>query len=132
MKILFLVNQLLKVCGVSKHFYHLLSGFKEFYPENDYFVMCGGGDAIEKFERLGIKIIVDENIKHETRSLSGYLKGIYDIYKFAKFNKIDIIHSHHHYATSMAHNAAKFLKSKTVFTNHGILPEVGSLNHFSS
>ncbi len=132
MKILFLVNQLLNVCGISKHFYHLLSGLKEFYPENDYFVICGGGDAIEKFERLGVKILVNENIRHETRTLRGYLKGTYDIYKFAKRNKIDIIHSHHHYAASMAQKAVKFLNSKTVFTNHGILPKIGLLNHFNA
>ena len=102
MKILFLINELLIVCGVSKHFYHLLSGLKEIYPENDYFVICGGGDVIEKFERLDVQIIINENIKHETRSLKGYFQGIYDIQKFVRENKINIIHSHHHYAASIA------------------------------
>jgi glycosyltransferase involved in cell wall biosynthesis len=132
MKILFLVNQLLTVCGVSKHFYYLLSGLKEYYPGNEYFVICGGGDAIERFKRLGVPIFVNENIKHETRSIYGYLKGIYDIYKFVKINKIDIIHSHHHYAGNISNIVCKILGKKNIFTNHGIIPKLGILNYFPS
>ena len=132
MKILFLVNELLNVCGVSKHFYHLLSGLKEYNPKNEYFVICGGGDAIEKFKSLDVPIFVNENIKHETRSVNGYLKGMYDIYKFVRVNKIDIIHSHHHYVANMASKVSIFSNTNTVMTNHGLLPEIGRLNHFAA
>jgi len=132
MKILFLTNQLLNVCGVTKHFYHLLRELREFYPDNEYFVICGGGNAIEKFEKEGIKVIVNKNIKHETRSVGGYLKAMSDIYGFVKKNNIDIIHSHHHYAASIADKISKIANVKTILTTHGLLPEIGRLNHFSA
>ncbi|MBK7106124.1 MAG: glycosyltransferase family 4 protein [Ignavibacteriae bacterium] len=131
MKILFLVNELLTVCGVSKHFYNLLGGLIKYYPGNEYYVICGGGDAIEKFESLGINVVINNKIRHETRSIKGYIFAIKNIRHFVKKNKIDIIHSHHHYAASLSQKAVKLSKTKTIFTNHGILPEIGILNHFN-
>ena len=132
MRVLFLVNELLTVCGVSKHFYHLLKGLKELYPEQSYYVICGGGDieALNKFKALDVPIIVNPKMKHETRSFAGYFIGVKDIYQFIRKNKIDVIHSHHHYSASIASKAAKITATKTILTNHGILPEIGILSHF--
>ena len=68
MRILFLVNELNIVCGVTKHFYHLVSGLKELYPNNEYYIICGGGNAIQKFTEIGINVTVNYNIRHESRS----------------------------------------------------------------
>ena len=132
MKILFLVNELLQVCGVSKHLYHLVDGLQKYYPNNEYFIMTGGGNAIQKFQALGVPVIVNENLKHETRSITGYVKGIKEVYSFVKKNEINIIHSHHHYAASIAKVVSKFKDVKTILTNHGLIPEIGILNHFSA
>ncbi len=51
---------------------------------------------------------------------------------FIKRYKIDIVHSHTHYAANLAEHAAKHRKIKTVQTNHGILPKKGKLKHFRS
>lgn len=132
MKILFLVNELLAVCGVTKHFYHLISGLKTQFPQNEYFVICGGGNNIEQFENLGINVIVDKNILHQERSIKRYFAGIKNIYSFVKKNDIQIIHSHHHYSASIAYKVSKITNAKTILTNHGIIPEVGILNHFDA
>jgi glycosyltransferase involved in cell wall biosynthesis len=132
MKILFLANELLQVCGVSKHLYHLVDGLQKYYPNNEYFIMTGGGNAIQKFQALGVPVIVNENLKHETRSITGYIKGIKEVYSFVKKNEINIIHSHHHYAASIAKVVSKFKDVKTILTNHGLIPEIGILNHFSA
>jgi len=132
MKVLFLANKLSTVCGVSKHLYYLLEELKNNYSNNEYYLLCGGGDSVEKFEKLGIIVLVTPNIKHENRTIIKYMKAIYEIYNFAKINSIEVIHSHHHYAASIAMKASKLSNIKTVLTNHGILPEIGFLNHFDA
>lgn len=132
MRILFLINELLTVCGVTKHCYHLISGLIEQNPENEYYIIYGGGDSIEKFKNLGVKVILDRNILHEKRSIYRYLTGLKNIYNFVKRSNIQIIHSHHYYAASIAAKAVKFKDVKTILTNHGIIPEVGILNHFEA
>jgi len=132
MRILFLVNELLQVCGVSKHLYHLIDGLLKYYPDDEYFIMTGGGNSIQKFQPLGVPVIVCENLRHESRSITGYIKGIKEVYSFVKNNNVQIIHSHHHYAASVSSVVSKFANVKTILTNHGLLPEVGILNHFDA
>ncbi len=132
MKILFLANELLQVCGVSKHLYHLVDGLQKNYPNNEYFIMTGGGNAIQKFQALGVPVIVNENLRHETRSITGYIKGIKEVYSFVKRNDIQIIHSHHHYSSSIAYKVSLFTKVVTIQTNHGLLQRKGLVNQFSS
>ncbi len=131
MKILFLVNELLQVCGISKHLYYLVDGLQKYYPNNEYYIITGGGNAIQKFQSLGVPVLVNENLKHQTRSITGYLKGIKELYGFVKKNEINIIHSHHHYSSSIASKVSKITLAQTVFTNHGILPKKGLLNHYN-
>lgn len=129
--ILIIVNKLLVVCGVSKHLYFLLSGLKDREDVN-IIVLCGGGDAIENFKNLGIKIIVFPNIAHENRTYLGFIHSVFFVKKLVKQYKINIIHSHHHYAANIAQAVKRFSTIKTLMTNHGILPKVGTLKHFPS
>ncbi|MGD8306544.1 MAG: glycosyltransferase family 4 protein [Ignavibacteria bacterium] len=131
MIVLFLVNQLLKVCGVSKHLYELLSELRE-YDDIKIVIATGGGNVINKFEKLGYEIIVNENFNHDNRSYYGFIKGVYWLSKFLNERKISIVHSHHHYAANIAQTTKLFRKSTTILTNHGILPEIGMLSHFPS
>jgi glycosyltransferase involved in cell wall biosynthesis len=132
MKILFLVNELLQVCGISKHLYYLVDGLQKYYPNNEYYIITGGGNAIQKFQSLGVPVLVNENLKHQTRSITGYLKGIKELYGFVKKYDIQIIHSHHHYSSSIATVVSKFKDVKTILTNHGLIPEIGKLKHFNA
>ena len=131
MKVLFIVNELLYTCGVSTHIYNLISGFKK-NSTIELYLLCGGGVAISKFEDIGIDVLIDENIKHENRSIRGYIKAILNLSQLINKYEIDIIHSHHHYAASIAQKSGIFKNVKTIQTNHGILPEIGFINHFSS
>lgn len=131
MRILFIVNELLYTCGVSNHVYNLLKGLKDQH-EVEIILLCGGGKAIEKYKELGIRVIVVEEIRHESRSLIKYCKGLIKLYKIIKSNHIDIVHSHHHYAANMAQKIKYITGVRTILTNHGILPEIGLLNHFTA
>jgi glycosyltransferase involved in cell wall biosynthesis len=131
MKILFIVNRITCPCGISSHVYNLIKGLCE-RSEVEIILLCGGGDSLQDFKNLGIKLFVDENFLHERRNLKGYLKGIINLYKIVKNNKVDIIHSHHHYAASIARKVSRLIGVKTILTNHGILPEIGILDHFNA
>jgi glycosyltransferase involved in cell wall biosynthesis len=131
MKVLFLVNELLTVCGVSKHLYSLFSGLLE-KENNKYFVICGGGSAISKFEDLGIDVIINKNIMHQNRSYTKFILATLQVSKFVYQQKIDVVHSHHHYSAKIAQVASIFKTTKNVMTNHGIIPEIGRINHFPS
>jgi len=131
MRILLIINELLYTCGVSSHTYNLLSGLKD-RNNIDLYLLCGGGNAIEKFNNLNIPIIINENFKHESRSIKGYTRAVKFLYQLVKDKNIDIIHSHHHYAASIAHKVSLLTETSTVLTNHGILAEVGHLNHFAA
>ncbi|KUG25115.1 glycosyl transferase, group 1 [hydrocarbon metagenome] len=131
MNILFIANELLQVCGISKHLYHLVDGLQKYYPNNEYFIITGGGNAIQKFQSIGVPVVVNENLIHQTRSITGYIKGIKEVYSFVKRNDIQIIHSHHHYSASIASKVSKLTLVQTIFTNHGILRKKGLLNHFN-
>ena len=131
MKILIVTNELLNTCGVSKHLYELLSGFRTF-KDLEILIVTGGGNAISKFETLGYEIIVNENFKHEKRSPIGFIKAIFWLIKLIAKRKIAVVHSHHHYAANIAQAAKLFTNTHTIITNHGILPEIGILSHFPS
>jgi len=131
MKVLIIVNELLYTCGVSNHVYNLLYGMKE-KEGIEIILLCGGGNAIAKYRDLGYKVIVEEEIRHEGRSILRYFKGVMKLYKIIKNNQIEIVHSHHHYAANMVHKIKYFTGVRTILTNHGLLPEVGLLNHFSA
>lgn len=130
-KVLVLTNQLLNTCGVSKHLFELLTGLKKFENIN-IVIVTGGGNAINKFVKLGYEIIVNENFNHDNRSYLGFIKTVYWLVKFSFERKISIIHSHHHYAANIAQTSKLFRKITTILTNHGILPEIGLLSHFPS
>lgn len=131
MRVLIIVNELLYTCGVSNHVYNLLRGIID-QPELEIILVCGGGNAIEKYRNMGVKVIEVKEIRHESRNLLGYIMGIIKLYKIIKDSQIDIIHSHHHYAASMAQKIKYLTGIKTILTNHGLLPEIGLLSHFPS
>jgi glycosyltransferase involved in cell wall biosynthesis len=129
-KILIVVNELLNTCGVSKHLFYFLREMKD-QIEFEFSILCGGGDAVDTYRDLCKEIIVDEKIKHESRSYYNYFISVLNLYWLIKRNKYDIIHSHNHYAANICHYACYFNQTKDMQTIHGVLPEIGKLNHFS-
>jgi len=96
------------------------------------FLMYGEGDAADKFNNENINLKHERKLDHSVRSISNYSSAIYTVYRFCRKNKINIIHSHNHYSSSIAKHASVFLNIKTVQTNHGIIPGEGRLNHFNA
>ena len=131
MKILLLYNELKNTCGVSKHLMYMLEGFRK---ENnfEFYIICGGGDAVERYYGLCKEVIVFPEILHVNRSIKNFLSSTLKIYKFVKLKKINIIHSHYHYVSNIAEIVRKISDVKTVQTIHGLIPPKGLFNHFPS
>jgi len=131
MKILYLTNELNYSDGVASHLFYLIKHL-QLNGNASIYLMCGGGSGIEKFRALGIEILIDKNINHKNRTIKNFTSAIHSVYKFVKDKKIDIVHSHNHYASNIASKAAKFVNFETVQTVHGLIPETGRLKHYCS
>ena len=129
MNVLFLTDDIFYVSGVSKHLYYLL---KEFSKDENYniFLVCPGGDFVDEFKKLRITVIIKKEISHYNRSYLNIIKSIWFIYNLVKTKKIQIIHSHTHYAANIAWMTSKLTKSITIQTIHGMILPVGKLPHF--
>lgn len=130
MNILFLANELSLVNGINKHLFHLIKGLANKYPSDNYYLICGGGDDINKYQSMCKIILVTDLIKHQKRSKIRFVLSIKKIFFFVKRHKIDIIHSHHFYAGNIAQIVSKLTFTKTILTNHGIIPNQGTLKHY--
>jgi glycosyltransferase involved in cell wall biosynthesis len=131
MNILFLTNELRYTCGVTNHLLHLAGELAK-NSKHKIFIITGGGNGIDRFDDINIKILEDKRFLHENRNSVNYLSAVNILSKFIRQNKIDILHSHSHYAANIAAMVTKLRKIPKVQTNHGILEEKGKLNHFSA
>jgi glycosyltransferase involved in cell wall biosynthesis len=131
MTIAIIINRLLHTCGITNHVYNFLSEAKQ-DSRFRFIIISGGGQASQQFEKMGVKTIIRPDFAHEERSYFGYLRAITALAKIIKSENINIIHSHHFYAASIAKRCSKFLPVMTVQTNHGLIPGRGKLNHFSA
>lgn len=130
MNILYLTNELNHADGVTVHLYNLIRELKNKYKIN-ISIICGGGNATDKFKDICSELIVNRTINHSSRNLKNFASAILYVYKFARSYKTDIIHSHNHYASNIAYRSSKFCGAKTIQTIHGIIPEGGRLEHLS-
>lgn len=130
MKILFLTNELKNTCGVTSHLYNLCVGLKK--NEVDFEIICGKREAVQKFRDAGLEAYVIPQLLHEKRNVINFIAAHVKLLVHLLNGKYDLVHSHHHYCANIAKNVCKILSIKTVQTNHGILPNVGLLKHFSA
>lgn len=130
-KILILTNELLTTCGVSKHLLYFLTEAKK-NNENNFIILCGGGDAVESFRKVCDDIFIYPQILHERRSIINFLKSIFYLIKIQTKYKFAIFHSHNHYAANIAQIVSRLTKTKTINTVHGIIEPIGILNHYPS
>lgn len=129
MNILFLTGELNYTDGVSSHLFNLICGLSE-NRDTGIHLICSGGEASEKFNLPFVRLSVNKNLSHESRSIVNFSKAYFDVKKYCLKNRIDIIHSHNHYAANIAGRAAAASKACTVQTIHGLIPEGGRLRHF--
>jgi len=129
MNILYLTNELNYSDGVASQLFYLINNLRQ--KENTgIYLMCGGGNGIEKFRLLGVEILINKNINHANRNIRNFTSAIRSVYKLVKDKKINIVHSHNHYASNIAGKASKFNDFETVQTVHGLIPETGRLRHY--
>ncbi|MBK8982262.1 MAG: glycosyltransferase family 4 protein [Ignavibacteria bacterium] len=129
MNILFLTGGLNYADGVTSHLYNLICGLSE-NNELELHLLYSGGEAAEKFNLPSVRLTLNKNLRHKSRSIVNFSKAYFDIKKYCLKNDIDIVHSHNHYAANIAGRAAAKLKAGTVQTIHGLIPEGGRLRHF--
>lgn len=129
MNILFLTGELNYTNGVTSHLYNLIYGLSE-SDDQELHLIYAGGEAAEKFDLPAVRLTLNKNLKHESRSIVNFSKAYFEIKKYCLKNKIDIVHSHNHYAANIAGRAAAKLNANTVQTIHGLIPEGGRLRHF--
>lgn len=129
--VLIIANELRYTCGVTNHILHLTKGLAE-SGEVKLFIICGGGNGIERFKDIKADILTDKRFFHKGRNFKNYLSAITFLAKYIRKNKINIIHSHTHYAANIAAKAAKISKAATLQTNHGVLQTKGRLKHFNA
>lgn len=120
MNILFITNELNYSCGVTAHLLNLAMGLEKAENINIYLI-CGGGNGIEKFKDIDADITVNKAFLNNNRSYISYAKAEYFLVRFIKKNKIDIIHSHTHDTANLAHKVKKYCNVMTVHTTHCLL-----------
>jgi len=130
MNILHLTNELNYSDGVSSHLFYLLKSLKE--QNVNSFILCGGGDALSKFEKYCSGIFVYEKLKHENRSAVNFPKAMLELRRIVNENKINLLHSHNHYAAGIAFRYSRLASLPAVQTVHGIIPPAGRLKHFAA
>lgn len=131
MNILYLTNELNYTCGVTTHLLNLTKELSKLKDIN-VSIICGGGGGIERFEEIGLSPIVKNTFLHSNRSFLNFTRALSYLKRFIRAKKIDIIHSHSHYAANLAFRAAKGSHVSTIQTNHGILETKGRLEHFKA
>lgn len=131
MNVLFVVNELSTVCGITKHLIHLITGLKS-NSDYSYFILAGRGDdaIIKKFENLNVSVMINKNLLHQQRTLLRFILAILQVTKFVKKKKITIIHSHFYYNARISEFVKIFGNVKTVNTYHGIVPNKSKINQF--
>lgn len=131
MNILLIVNELRYTCGVTNHIVHLSEGLLKTGKVN-LWIICGGGNGTDRFNDIDVNIISDRRYLHNKRNITNYASAITHLVNFIRKNKIDIVHSHTHYAANITKRASKFVNVMLVQTNHGILQDKSRLKHFNA
>lgn len=131
MNILLLANELRYTCGVTNHLLHLSRGLAS-TGKVKLWIICGGGNGINRFSDINVDIISDERFLHVNRSFSGFISAINYLTGFVRKNEIDVLHSHYHYGAAAAKRASQLTRRPTIQTNHGILQDMGRLKHFNA
>jgi len=129
--LLFITGELDYTNGVTSHLYNLIS---ELQINRQYGIMllCTGGDSIPRFKDLKINVIEDIHFSHAHRSFVNFSIAIKRLVKLIFKYKIDIVHSHNHYAANISYYASRLTSAGTVQTNHGLIPDGGFLKHFKA
>lgn len=127
--LLFITGKLNYTDGVTSHLFNLTNELKHNLNFN-IMILCTGGDSVNRFRDSGIDITEDNIFDHSNRSLNNFSAAVKRLIAIISHHKINIVHSHNHYAANISYYASKIKGVKTVQTIHGLIPEGGMLKHF--
>ncbi|MEO8209590.1 MAG: glycosyltransferase family 4 protein [bacterium] len=131
LNLLILTDELNYSDGVTSHLFYLLTELKK-TNKLAIFLMYSGGDSGKRFIDSGINVLENKFLSHQNRSIKNFTRIILNVFNFSKKNKINIIHSHNHYAANIGHRVSKLISVRTIQTIHGLIPEAGRLSHFNA
>ncbi|MBL8006852.1 MAG: glycosyltransferase family 4 protein [Ignavibacteria bacterium] len=131
LNILYVTGKLNFTDGVTSHLYYLLKELSK-NPELNIYLICTGGDSVRRFEDTGLEIIKNVNFDHDKRSIINFTASVKYLTGFLRERKINIVHSHNHYAANISYYASRFSNAGTVQTLHGLIPDTGFLSHFKA
>lgn len=112
MKILYL-NNVMSIGGVTKCIMKLC---KEINQDIEVIVASHGGVLVEEFKSRGIKHYEINDVDDKTPL--NIIKNIKILCSIVKYEKIDIIHSHHRMTTLISKIVSKFTGVKVIHTQH--------------
>ena len=108
--ILHLQPELNKTCGVSKTIFYLTKYHSEGF---EHFILTSGGDNIKRFEVEKIKVKLLKSYKSK---LFSFCVNTWEVIRFCRKYKINIIHAHHRYFDFIANITSKIINVKTIIT----------------
>lgn len=131
MNILLITNELRYTCGVTNHLLHLAKGLTE-SKKVKLFIICGGGNGVDRFSDIDVEILTDERFLHINRNFSTFISAINFLVRFTGKNNIELYHSHTHYSAAIAKRASILSRVRTIQTNHGLLADKSRLKPFNA
>ena len=127
--LLIITDDLKYACGVTTYLYNLLLGLVN-NRELDIHILCSGGDSIERFQNLKIKVIVKDYLRYELRSAVNFSKSVLFLSGYIIKHKIELIHSQNHYVANIAYYASIFFNVKTIQSHHNYFISHGRLKFY--
>ncbi|OOM16548.1 glycosyltransferase [Clostridium saccharobutylicum] len=120
------INRGMGLGGVEKC---ILQLSKLFNKDNKIVVASMGGKLTNELEKIKIKHY--NIINTDSKNPLNILKNLIIIYKITKYEKIDIIHSHHRMTTLLSKIVSKFTSVKVIHTQHLCIEDKFKLTNIS-
>ncbi|MDP1677757.1 MAG: glycosyltransferase family 4 protein [Bacteroidota bacterium] len=125
MKVLHLIDNFDFTDGCARAVFLLMREQKRRGPEVS--IILGRGDATSLLQKENISFKIIPSIHHQNRSISQFIKGMFEIQKQIQLFRPDIVHSHHYYASNQFRKYPRFHRPAHVHTVHqnideGLLP----------
>ncbi|MCX6152289.1 MAG: glycosyltransferase family 4 protein [Ignavibacteriales bacterium] len=129
-RVLILTDDLKFTCGISSYLYNFLLENKS--TEFDYYILCSGGDAVERFQEINAQIYVDNIFSEKRKSYLRFFIAIIKLFLFIRKYSPSIIHSQNYYAANIARFVSRLTKIKTVQTHHNFFKKTNKLKLLAS
>lgn len=129
-RILLFTDDLKYACGISTYLFNFLKEYNG--NEYEFFLLCSGGDAVERFREINKNVFIDEIFRERDRTPFRFLVSIIKLSIFVLNNSPQIIHAQNYYVANIAFWVSKFVKVETIQTHHNFFRETKRLKLFAN